>query len=163
MSGPVAAILIATQADPAPLPAPAASPARTVQCGGRCLAGIAIGDDKNRVLSALGSQAIPGSDDRIFADFNSYPDGLMLTVYYQKNIVAISVTNISSPGNTKITDPYGVKLNDASDRLISLRGKPDATDGGVWRYGTSGTVHWDYTIQNGVVTTILVSSVPKLP
>jgi hypothetical protein len=157
-----AAIVIAAQSPATPLPtAAAASP--NIPCAGRCLAGIAIGDDKYRVLSALDSQPIPGSDERIVADFNSYPDGLMLSVYYQKNIVAVSITNTERPGASKIVDPYGVKLNDTSARLAVLRGKPDVIDGDIWRYGPADGIHWDYTVENGAVTAILLSSVDKLP
>lgn len=97
------------------------------------------------------------------ADFNSYPDGLMLTVYYQKSIVAVSVTYTQSPANSRIVDPYGVRLNDTSVRLTTLRGKPDSDDGDVWRYGAAGGIHWDYAVENGLVTTILLSSVANLP
>jgi hypothetical protein len=155
----IAAIVIA--AAPLPSPSAAPSPGIAVPCAGQCLARIGIGDDKYRVLRDLDSRPIPGSDDRVMADFNSYPDGLMLTVYYQKSIVAVSITNVNH-GRTRIVDPYGVTLQDTSERLTALRGKPDAVDGNVWRYGSLDGIHWDYTVENGVVTTILLSSVPKL-
>jgi hypothetical protein len=66
-------------------PSPAPSP--NVPCEGRCLSGIAVGDDAKGVLARLDSRPIPGSDQRIMADFNSYPDGLMLTVYYYRGTV----------------------------------------------------------------------------
>jgi len=94
-------------------------------------------------------------------DFNEYPDGLMLTVYYQKSVVAVSITNEEN-GTTKIVDPYGVTLQDTSERLTALRGKPDTIGGNVWRYGAIDGIHWDYTVENGVVTTILLSSVSNL-
>ena len=43
------------------------------------------------------------------------------------------------------------------------RGKHDVIDGDMWRYGPVDGIHWDYTIENGAVTTILLSSVEKLP
>ena len=143
--------------------AAAPSPSVSIPCAGKCLAGISIGDDKNRVLARLDSRALPGSDDHIMADFNSYADGLMLAVYYQKEIVAVSITYAGAHGKGGIADPYGVRLEDTTDRLTALRGKPDALDGNVWRYGPVDDIHWDYTIENGIVTTILLSSVPKLP
>jgi hypothetical protein len=155
-----AAVVIA--ASPAPSsPSTVSTPSITVPCAGRCLAGIAIGDDKNRVLRALGSAPIPGSDDRILADFNSYPDGTMLAVYYQRSIVAVSITSFTN-GTTKIVDPYGVTLKDTSERLTALRGKPDTIAGTIWRYGAPDGIHWDYTVENGIVTTILLASVAKL-
>lgn len=138
------------------------TPSVSVPCGGECLAGISIGDDKYRVLARLDSQPIPGSDERIMGDFNSYPNGLMLAVYYQKAIVAVSITFLEQHSKTNIIDPYGVRLEYTSDHLIALRGKPDAVDGNVWRYGQVDGIHWDYTVENGIVTTILLSSVPKV-
>ncbi len=142
---------------------PAPTPSISVTCAGKCLAGISIGDDKDRVLTRLGSQALPGSDEHIMADFDSYADGLMLAVYYQKAIVAVSITYAGEHGKSGIIDPYGVRLEDATDHLIALRGKADAVDGNVWRYGSVDDIHWDYTVENGIVTTILLSSVSKLP
>jgi hypothetical protein len=159
----VAAFVIAAQTVPSSLPSASPAPPAGVRCGGRCLAGIAIGDDKYRVLMALDSRPLPGSDERIMGDFNGYPDGLMLAVYYQKTIVAVSITYVRQPGSSRIIDPYGIRLDDASERLTSLRGKPDTIDGNVWRYGAVDAIHWDYSIENGVVTTILLSSVAKLP
>jgi hypothetical protein len=141
---------------------PPPTPSVSVPCAGKCLAGISIGDDKNRVLTRLDSHALPGSDERIMADFNSYADGLMLTVYYQKAIVAVSITYAGEHGKGGIVDPYGVRLEDTADHLTALRGKPDVVDGNVWRYGPVDDIHWDYTVENGIVTTILLSSVSKL-
>lgn len=154
----IAPLFVAALIAAAPSPAPSAN----IPCGGKCLAGIGIGDDKYRVLARLQSQPIAGSDDHIMGDFNSYPDGLMLAVYYQKAIVAVSITFADQHGKTNITDPYGVRLDDTSDHLIALRGKPDIVDGKVWRYGATDGIHWDYTVENGIVTTILLSSVAKL-
>ncbi len=157
-----AAIVIAAQSVPSSLPSASPAPRASVPCGGRCLAGIAIGDDKYRVLSALDSRPLPGSDERIMGDFNGYPGGLMLAVYYQKSIVAVSITYVQQPGRSRIVDPYGIRLDDTSEHLMALRGKPDTVDGKVWRYGAVDNIHWDYTVENGVVTTILLSSVAKL-
>lgn len=150
-----AAALIAAASSP--------TPSVSVPCGGKCLAGISVGDDKNRVLAQLQSRPIPGSDERIMGDFNSYANGLMLAVYYQKAIVAVSITFGGAHGTSDIVDPYGVRLEDTSDHLTALRGKPDAVDGNVWRYGQVDGIHWDYTVENGIITTILLSSVSKLP
>lgn len=139
------------------------TPSASVPCDGKCLAGISIGDDKYRVLTKLQSEPMPGSDSHITVDFNSYPNGLMLSVYYQKAIVAVSMTYVGQHGVSNIADPYGVKLLDGSDQLTALRGKPDSVDGNVWRYGPVDGIHWNYTVENGVVTTILLSSVSSLP
>jgi hypothetical protein len=160
MIAPILAVVLIAVASPPP---PTSTTSANVPCAGKCLAGISIGDDKNAVLRRLDSQALPGSDDHIMADFNSYPDGLMLTVYYQKAIVAVSITYAGEHGKNRTTDPYGVKLEDTADRLTALRGKPDVVDGTVWRYGAVDDIHWDYTVENGIVTTILLSSVPNLP
>lgn len=85
----------------------------------------------------------------------------MLSVYYQKSIVGVSITG-TPPSSSGIADPYGVRLNDSAARLTVLRGKPDQIEGGVWRYGPADNIHWDYTVENGLVTTILLSSVVKL-
>ncbi len=87
----------------------------------------------------------------------------MLAVYYQKSIVAVSITYLQRPGRSRIADPYGISLDDTSDHLMALRGKPDSIIGNIWRYGAVDNIHWDYTVENGAVTTILLSSVPKLP
>jgi hypothetical protein len=87
----------------------------------------------------------------------------MLAVYYQKSIVAVSITYVQQPGSSKIVDPYGMRLDDTSEHLMVLRGKPDAVAGNLWRYGAVDAIHWDYTVENGVITTILLSSVAKLP
>lgn len=150
-----AAILVAV----APQPTPTVS----VPCDGKCLAGVSVGDDAERVLTRLGSEALPGSDAHIMADFSSYPNGLMLAVYYQKAVVAVSIDFAGEHGKSDIVDPYGVRLEDTTDHLKSLRGKPDVVDGNVWRYGPSDGIHWDYTVENGIVTTILLSSVSRLP
>jgi hypothetical protein len=142
---------------------PSPGPSPNIPCAGKCLAGISVGDDKYRVLARLDSRPLPGSDARIMGDFNSYPDGLMLAVYYQKAIVAVSISSFDEKrGRITIADPYGVKLEDTSDRLTALRGKPDTIDGTVWRYGPVNSIHWDYTIDKGAVTKILLSSVSKL-
>ena len=75
-------------------------PANTgAPCQARCLAGISIGDDASVVLKRLGSQPLAFSQNRIAGDFNSYPDGLMLTVYYYKNVVAQRGAPTSTLGN----------------------------------------------------------------
>ncbi len=159
---PLFAAIIAASPLPSPSTAPSALPGVTVPCDGRCLAGIGVGDDKYKILRALDSQPIPGSDEHIMADFNGYPNGLMLTVYYQKAVVAVSITNTKND-TTRIVDPYGVTLQNTSEHLTALRGKPDTIEGTVWRYGPIDGIHWDYTVENGLVTAILLSSVSKLP
>jgi hypothetical protein len=59
-------------------------------------------------------------------------------------------------------DPYGVKLEDSTDHLLALRGKPDAVEGKAWRYGPVDGIHWLYTIKDGTVSEILLSLLPKL-
>jgi len=140
----------------APLPTPSPS----VQCEGRCLAGITIGDNANQVLSRLGSFPIPGSDQRVMGDFESYANGLMLAVYYYRGgIVGISITSTQPDARIQITDPYGIRLGTAATQLTAMRGAPTSTSGNVWRYGTVNAIHWDYTVSGGSITTILVSSV----
>lgn len=156
----LALVTVAQAGSSSPVPSIPPSPGTSIPCDGKCLAGIAIGDDKYRVLAKLDSRPLPDSDTNVRADFNSYPDGLMLTVYYEKSVVAVSVTNAHA--KTRIVDPYGVTLQDTPEKLTALRGKPDSVDGNVWRYGSLDGVHWDYTIENGVITAILLSSVPKL-
>jgi hypothetical protein len=151
------ALLIAS-ATPSPMPSP------SVPCEGRCLSGIAIGDDANGALARLDSRPMPGSDQRIMADFNSYPDGLMLTVYYYRGaVVAVSITSTKTDGQTRIADPYGIRLGDPATRLTAARGNATSAIGDVLRYGPSDGIHWDYTVDAGTITTLLVSSVPSLP
>ena len=138
-----AALVVAASPTPSsPLPSPSVTPSVTVPCAGRCLAGISVGDDEYRVLRDLDSRPLPGSDDRVMADFNMYPDGHILTVYYEKSVVAVSITNVEH-GTSRIVDPYGVMLRDSAERLTALRGKPDSIDGTVWRYGAIDGLHWD--------------------
>ncbi|MGA8100064.1 MAG: hypothetical protein WB810_15520 [Candidatus Cybelea sp.] len=149
------ALLASATASPAPSP--------NVPCEGRCLSGIAVGDDAKGVLARLDSRPIPGSDERIMADFNSYPDGLMLTVYYYRGtVVAVSITSTKTGAQIRIADPYGIRLGDPATRLTSARGNATSAIGDVLRYGPADGIHWDYTVDADSVTTILVSSVPSL-
>jgi hypothetical protein len=153
-------VLLLANASPSPSPVPSAS----VPCEGRCLSGIAVGDDANRVLARLDSRPIPGSDQHIMADFNSYPDGLMLAVYYYRGaVVAVSIASTATGAKVRTTDPYGIRLGDSATRLTAERGNATSTIGNVLRYGPADGIHWDYTVETGTVTTILVSSVPSLP
>jgi hypothetical protein len=157
----VAIILAALVADASPTPSPAVSATPTVQCDGKCLLGIAIGADKYQILEKLGSHPAPDSDQNVRADFNGYPDGLMLAIYYQKAVVGVSISSIYGKALV-YKDPYGVKLEDSTDHLQALRGKPDAVEGNAWRYGPVDGIHWLYTIKDGTVSEILLSSLPKL-
>jgi len=149
------ALLLATAT-----PSPTASP--SVPCGGRCLASIAVGDDANAVLARLDSRSIPGSDQHVMADFNSYPDGLMLAVYYYRGaVVAVSISSAGSSAQMHVADPYGIRLGDTSDHLTVVRGAATTAKGNVLRYGPTDGIHWDYTIDAGVITTIVVSSVDQ--
>lgn len=156
----IASLLVLLLASASPSPMPSLS----VPCEGRCLAGIAVGDDANGVLTRLDSRPIPGSDQRIMADFNSYPNGLMLTVYYYRGaVVAVSITSTGTGAQIRTADPYGIRLGDPVTRLTTARGNATGAIGNVLRYGPTDGVHWDYTVDGGTVTTILVSSVPSLP
>jgi hypothetical protein len=53
-------------------------------------------------------------------------------------------------------------LEGSTDHLQALRGKPDAVEGKAWRYGPVDGIHWLYTIKDGTVSEILLSSLPKL-
>jgi hypothetical protein len=156
----IASLLALVLASVTPSPMPSAS----VPCEGRCLSGIAVGDDANGVLARLDSRPIPGSDQRIMADFNSYADGLMLTVYYYSGaVVAVSITSTKTDARIRIADPYGIRLGDPATLLTTARGNATSAIGDVLRYGPTDGIHWDYTVDAGTVTTILVSSVPSLP
>jgi hypothetical protein len=98
------------------------------------------------------------------ADFNTYPDGLMLTVYYYRGaVVAVSITSTETAAQIRMTDPYGIRVGDPATRLTAARGNATSAIGNVLRYGPTDGIHWDYTVDAGAVTTILVSSVPSLP
>lgn len=156
----IALLLVLLLASATPSPAPS----RGVPCEGHCLAGIAVGDDANGVLARLDSRPISGSDQRIMADFNTYPDGLMLTVYYYRGaVVAVSITSTETAAQIRMTDPYGIRVGDPATRLTAARGNATSAIGNVLRYGPTDGIHWDYTVDAGAVTTILVSSVPSLP
>lgn len=103
---------------------PTPTPEVSLPCAGKCLAGISIGDDRDRILRGLDSYALPGSDEHIMSDFNSYADGLMLAVYYQRTIVAVSITYAGKHGKTRIIDPYGVRLEDTTDQLTACAENP---------------------------------------
>jgi hypothetical protein len=153
----VTASLIAS-ASPSPVPA------KSIPCNGRCLDGIGIGDDANVVLTRLGSQALDFSNERIAADFSSYPNGLMLAVYYYKGgVVGVSIDSSEQGKQISVVDPYGIRLGDSASRLTTERGAPTSTSGDVLRYGAADGIHWEYTVKGGIVTTILLSSVPNLP
>lgn len=149
------ALLVAT-APSTPMPGP------SVQCLGRCLGGIAIGDDANLVLARLDSRPIPGSDQHIMMDANSYPNGLMLTVYYYRGtVVAVSITSTGGYAGIRLADPYGIKLGESASHLVAVRGNPTSAIGNVERYDSNG-IHWDYTVDSGTITTILLSSVAQV-
>lgn len=97
------------------------------------------------------------------ADFNSYPNGLMLTVYYFRGaVVAVSITSTKMDAQIRTADPCGIRLGDSATRLTSARGIATSVIGDVFRYGPTDGIHWDYTVDAGKVTTILVSSVASL-
>ncbi len=122
-------MLLLASATPSSMPSPG------VPCEGRCLAGIAVGDDANGALARLDSRPIPGSDQRIMADFNSYPDGLMLTVYYYRGaVVAVSITSTEAGVQKRIADPYGMRIGDPATRLTAARGNATSANGNVMRY-----------------------------
>ncbi len=154
MIAPLLALLLATAT-----PSPTASP--SVPCGGRCVAGIAVGDDANAILARLDSRSIPGSDQHVTADLNSYPDELMLAVYdYRGAVVAVSISSAGSSAQMHVADPYGIRLGDTSDHLTVVRGAA-TTAKHVLRYGPTDGINWDYTVDAGIITTIVVSSVDQ--
>ena len=138
--------------------APAAQP--TMVCS--CLEGITIGDDPTAALAKVGSHPISLTSPTILSDFESFP-GWMLTVYYGKTVVAIAIETTPPGAPAADPDPFGVKLGDSQDQLTKLRGKPDAADGGLWRYGPADGLRWIYSVENGVVARIAVSTIVQKP
>ena len=141
---------------------PAPSQTAAVPCDGKCLGGVFIGEDKNKALAQFGSQLMPGQDTSVLGDFEGYP-GYMIGIYYENTVVAISLSAMSTGPLPTTADPYGIKLGDSADHLMSVRGKPDAIEGDEWRYGRIEDLHWIYTLQGGVINEVMVSSVPKVP
>jgi hypothetical protein len=141
-------------ANPSPSPAATDPPPVTI-CS--CLAGISIGDDATAALAKVGSRPLPAQGDSVLSDFESYP-GWMLVVYYAKSVVSIAIEVLPPGAPTKQPDPFGVALGDSADRLTALRGKPDAVDGKLWRYGPANGVGWIYSIVDGAVARIAVTS-----
>lgn len=98
------------------------------------------------------------------SDFNSYVNGLILAVYYYRGaVVAVSITSPGNYAQIQTADPYGIKLGDTAAALTAARGSSTSTTGNIMRYGPTDGIHWDYTVEAGTITTILVSSVPSLP
>jgi hypothetical protein len=141
-------------------PAPSATP--NIPCEGKCLAGFAIGDDANRALAKFGRRQLPASDTRVLGDFEGFPGFMIGLYYYEGRIVAVSLNSLSGGPTPTVRDPYGVALKDSEQRLTALRGKADATSANILRYGSVDTVHWEYTIEDGVVSGIMVCGLPDV-
>ena len=141
-----------------PAPSPAASQPAVAVCN--CLAGITIGDDATSALAKVGSRPVKtNAATSVLSDYESYP-GWMLAIYYAKTVVAVAISAQPPGAPTKEPDPFGVVLGDSPDRLTALRGKPDAVDGTIWRYGPVDGLRWLYSVENGAVARIAITSLP---
>lgn len=126
-----------------------------------CLAGITLGEPAAKVFPEIRSANL--DERKIYAVFTRRDYGQASVYYRQGRVIAVSVSGFEDDAETRsYSDHYGVRSGDGTDRLLKLRGKPNTVDENVWRYGSLDGPHWDYLIERGVVTEILVSAVPSL-
>ena len=139
--------------DATPNASPISSPAPIA----RCLANICLGDDMNRTLIRLGDGPVPRPVPPLFSSYDSYGD-LMLVERYSGGVVVLVGISTVNGDPSAYADPYGVKIGDTEDSVRQTRGKPDDQSTADWRYGAVGGPHWVYTMKNGEVDSITITS-----
>lgn len=137
----------------------------------RTLYGISVGEDAKEALSRLGLQpprwgsatataagAKPLAEYRVFlADGSRALIGLVFDTK-----IRVIIVHPNASHSSRITDPFGIRLNDSVERLKKKRGRPDSiTTQGEYVYGPMHGLHWFYSIHGGRIAAIGVSDEPR--
>jgi hypothetical protein len=164
--GPLAALVVAAvlRNDASPTPAP--SPTPTTPTRAPILAGITLGEDAKGVLRRFGLVPQHSSfdtaivlNDRIvhIRIFPAHYGDVLIGISFFEKIQNVMVFGTSDPRG-HCADPFGVRLGDAPQRLVELRGNPDGygANGDV-RYGPKDGIHWFYSVSEDKISIIGVS------
>ncbi len=153
-------------ASPVPSPIPTTSPTPAATAA-PILGGITLGEDAKGVLRrfnlrtmgtpSLGGPAIvEGMLGQVRFFPANYGDVVMFIVFTDK-VKLVMALGTSDP-KAHCADPFGVRLGDAPERLIQLRGNPDGYgEDGVVRYGPANGIHWIFSVRNDRISSIGVA------
>jgi len=118
------------------------------------LNGVTLGEETTAVIQRLGLVPLraalePGQFQvRVFPTTKA-----TMSITFDDKIRMITVMSNGS----SFVDPYGVKLGDSLDKLLSLRGNPTSKNESTYLYGSSNQVRWEYDIKEGSVAMIIVA------
>lgn len=161
--GPAPAPSASASASPTPMPAPAATSAPI-------LGGITLGEDAKGVLRRfnLRTMGTPSfgsvlAVDQTLGQVRFFPanfgDVVMMIVFTDKIRMVMALGSSDPKGHC--ADPFGVRLGDSPERLVQLRGNPDAYgENGEVRYGPAHGVHWFFSVHNDKISSIGVTESP---
>ena len=163
----LAAVLVSSSPGPTPAASPSAEPspisAPASPTPTPILAGITLGENAAGVMRRLGVHASgPASGDLEIAMWPAEVQDIVIVMVFDQNVRGVSVRGSSDP-HAHCADPFGVRLGDALQRLLAVRGTPDATDsigpeGELrLRYGPVKSVNWSFIIVGDKVAEITVS------
>jgi hypothetical protein len=154
--------------DPVPMPSPVTttSPA-TAPTLVPVLAGITLGEEAKGVLRrfnlapmghpSVGALVFSGGTIRQERIFPANVGDVVIYIMFGDRINAVMVSG-TSDSKGRFADPFGVKLGDSPERLVKLRGNPEAYgDNGDVRYGPPSGIHWFFSVREDKISTIGVA------
>ena len=144
---------------PSPSPAPALSPSPMP-----ILAGVTLDENAAGVLLRVGVHARGGSSGSGLdvAVWPAQVQDIVIGIAYDQKVRVILVRGSSDP-HGRCADPYGIRIADALEHLVAVRGHPDDVrdvDAGgdeSIRYGPEKGVHWTFVVFGDKVGEIVLS------
>jgi hypothetical protein len=118
------------------------------------LAGVTLGEETAAVIQRLGLTPLHAALEPGQFQVRVFPASkATMSITFDDKIRMIAVMSNGS----SFVDPYGVKLGDSLERLLSLRGNPTSKNESTYQYGSSDQIRWEYDIKEGSVAMIIVA------